>query len=186
MAYQILKLLPFATLAWSLWLYLTPRTPVASQPVTPPQMAAAKAASSNAAVDPTLESNRLEIELSRRTVTLYRNNAKVRSYPIGVGRQGWETPEGQFRVMQMRRNPVWIHPFTNESFPPGHPENPLGSYWIGFWRNGEDWIGFHGTPPSDRQTVGQAISHGCIRMYDEDIAELYNEVNLGRQVIVKP
>lgn len=82
----------------------------------------------------------------------------------------------------MKENPNWINPLTDQKVPAGDPKNPLGSYWIGFWTDGRDWVGFHGTP--NRQSVGQAISHGCIRMYDEDIADLFYQINLGTQVVV--
>ncbi len=127
---------------------------------------------------------RLEISLSRRRVTLYHENKPIKSYPIAVGRKGWETPTGTFQVMQMIQNPKWIHPFTRKSIPAGDPENPLGGYWIGFWTNGKDWIGFHGTP--NPETVGTAASHGCIRMYNKDVEELFRQVSVGTSVTVVP
>ncbi|HEY9736584.1 MAG TPA: L,D-transpeptidase [Trichocoleus sp.] len=190
------------SLTWMFWLYFSPQITlqalfgnnaaneaasdvgsVTSASVTEPAVSPLADQFSSAPVDPTVEPNRIEIDLSDRTITLYRQNAKVNSYPIGIGRLGWETPVGQYRVLQMRRNPSWINPLTDQYILPGDPENPLGAYWIGFWTNGRDWIGVHGTP--ERNTVGEAISHGCIRMYNEDIEELYKEANLGRQVIVK-
>lgn len=125
----------------------------------------------------------LVISLSERRVTLYSGN-QVRSYPIAVGRKGWETPTGEFKVMDMRQNPIWINPFTGKSIPSGDPKNPLGAYWIGFWTDGNNWIGFHGTPEAD--SVGQAVSHGCVRMYNQDIEALFQEVSLGTSVRVVP
>jgi lipoprotein-anchoring transpeptidase ErfK/SrfK len=125
---------------------------------------------------------RLEISLSRRQATLYRENKQIKSYPVAVGRKGWETPTGNFQVMQMIQNPKWIHPLTGQSIPGGDPENPLGRYWIGFWTNGRDWIGFHGTP--NPETVGTAASHGCIRMYSKDVEELFRQVSVGTEVTV--
>jgi lipoprotein-anchoring transpeptidase ErfK/SrfK len=127
---------------------------------------------------------RLEISLSRRRVTLYRENQPIKSYAVAVGRKGWETPTGNFQVMQMIQNPKWIHPLTGESISGGEPENPLGPYWIGFWTNGKDWIGFHGTP--NPETVGTAASHGCIRMYNKDVEELFRQVSVGTSVTVVP
>ncbi|MBM0740925.1 L,D-transpeptidase [Phormidium sp. CLA17] len=126
---------------------------------------------------------RLEIKLSLRRVTLYRGSAVVKSYPIAVGRAGWETPKGTFQVKQMFRDPAWIHPLKKGIvIPGGDPENPLGRYWIGFWSNGKNWIGFHGT--DNPKSVGTAASHGCIRMYNKDIEELFKKVNLGIEVKV--
>ncbi|MCY7390379.1 MAG: L,D-transpeptidase family protein [Leptolyngbyaceae cyanobacterium CAN_BIN12] len=126
---------------------------------------------------------RLEIKLSRRQVSLYRGSTVVKSYAIAVGRAGWETPRGTFQVKQMFRNPTWIHPLKKGIvIPGGDPENPLGRYWIGFWSNGKNWIGFHGT--DNPKSVGKAVSHGCIRMYNADIEELFKKVSLGTEVKV--
>ncbi|HEY9802634.1 MAG TPA: L,D-transpeptidase [Leptolyngbyaceae cyanobacterium] len=126
----------------------------------------------------------LKISLRNRRVTLYRGNTQIKSYPIAVGRRGWETPTGNFRVRTMLKNPTWINPFTGKAIPGGDPENPLGNYWIGFWTNGENWIGFHGTPNQD--SVGRPASHGCIRMYNKDVEELFSQVNIGTPVAVVP
>lgn len=124
----------------------------------------------------------LEISLSRREVILYQGTTAVKSYPIGIGRAGWETPLGMFEVQQMRKDPVWIHPFTDERIPSGDAQNPLGTRWIGFWTDGHVWVGFHGT--SDPSSVGTAASHGCIRMHNEDVEELFAQVELGTPVTV--
>lgn len=126
----------------------------------------------------------LEIHLSRYEVVLYKGKTEAKRYPIAIGRQGWETPMGTFQIMDMRYNPIWINPFTDEAIPGGSPANPLGHYWIGFWTNGKNWIGFHGTP--NPETVGRSASHGCVRMHNEDVEELFHQVSLGTPVIVKP
>jgi lipoprotein-anchoring transpeptidase ErfK/SrfK len=125
---------------------------------------------------------RLEISLGYREVSVYQGDIKVKTYPIGIGRAGWETPTGMFEVKQMRENPTWISPFTGERIPGGDPRNPMGQHWIGFWTDGNLWVGFHGTP--DASTVGTAASHGCLHMYAEDLAELYQQVHLGTLVTV--
>jgi len=126
----------------------------------------------------------LIISLSQRKVTLYRGKTKVKSFWVAVGRKGWETPTGEFKVTQMFRDPAWAHPLKKGIvIPGGDPQNPLGRYWIGFWTDGKNWIGFHGTP--NPKSVGTAASHGCIRMYNEDIAELFPQVTSGTPVIVE-
>lgn len=125
----------------------------------------------------------LVIRLSERRVYVYEQDQVVKSFPIAIGRSGWETPTGKFEVIQMLQNPVWEHPFTGELVPPGS-DNPLGSRWIGFWTDGTNYIGFHGTP--NAETVGQAASHGCIRMYDQDVIALFNIVQMGTPVEVVP
>lgn len=125
----------------------------------------------------------LEIQLSKRKVVLLQGKTTVKSYPIAVGRPGWETPKGKYKVIQKLKNPTWIHPLKKGVvIPGGDPENPLGRYWIGFWTDGKNWIGFHGTP--NPGSVGRAASHGCIRMYNKDIEELFQQVDLGTPVNV--
>jgi len=126
---------------------------------------------------------RLVLKRSERRVYVYRGSQQVASYPVAVGRAGWETPMGSWHVIDMQEQPTWVHPFTGEIMTAG-PENPLGERWIGFWTNGRSYIGFHGTPT--RESVGRAASHGCVRMYNEDVRELYKIVKLGTPVTVEP
>lgn len=124
----------------------------------------------------------LVLKLSERRVYVYEGDQVKKSYPVAVGRPGWETPTGRFEVVQMLRHPGWTNPFTGEKMLPG-PENPLGERWIAFWTDGTNSIGFHGTP--NRDSVGQAASHGCVRMLNEHIRELYESVQMGTPVTVE-
>ena len=126
---------------------------------------------------------RLRLSLSDRKVYVYRGETLETSYPVAIGRAGWETPTGDFEVVSQVNSPGWTNPFTGEVMPPG-PDNPLGDRWIGFWTDGTNVIGFHGTP--NRKSVGRAASHGCVRMYNEHIRELYDIVALGTVVTVEP
>ena len=126
---------------------------------------------------------RLVLRRGERRVYVYRGEEQLASYPVAVGRPGWETPIGTFEVIQMIEHPGWTNPFTREVVPPGS-ENPLGDRWIGFWTDGTNYIGFHGTP--NRESVGRAASHGCVRLYNEDIRDLYALVTLGTTVTVVP
>ena len=126
---------------------------------------------------------RLRLSLSERRVYVYRGNTVEASYPVAIGRAGWETPPGEFSVFSQIVDPGWTNPFTNEVAPPG-PDNPLGERWIGFWSDGNNVIGFHGTP--NRDSVGKAASHGCVRMYNEDVRALYEVVAIGTPVTVEP
>lgn len=126
---------------------------------------------------------RLVIKLSERRVYLYQAAQVLNSYPIAIGKAGWETPTGNFEVLQKLQDPAWEHPWTGEVIPPG-PNNPLGDRWIGFWTNGTNYIGFHGT--TAEELVGQAVSHGCIRMLNKDVRDLFEKVAIGTPVIVQP
>ncbi|MEL6223374.1 MAG: L,D-transpeptidase [Cyanobacteria bacterium J06627_8] len=125
----------------------------------------------------------LVIRLSQRRVFVYRGSSIETSYPIAIGRQGWETPTGRYEVLNMVENPEWQNPFTGDVIAAG-PSNPLGERWIGFWTDGSNFIGFHGTP--NEASVGTAASHGCVRMYNHHIRQLFETVALGTTVIVEP
>lgn len=127
--------------------------------------------------------SRLVLRLSERRLYAYRGDREVATYPVAVGRTDWETPTGEFRVFQRQQNPAWEHPFTGAIISPG-PDNPLGARWLGFWTDGTNAIGFHGTP--NENLIGEAVSHGCVRMRNADVIELYDRVELGTPVIVLP
>jgi lipoprotein-anchoring transpeptidase ErfK/SrfK len=127
-------------------------------------------------------SYRLVVDLSEAKVYSYWGNQLIASYPVAVGQTGWETPTGTFKVLHMQKNPIWKQPITGDLIPAG-PNNPLGDRWIGFWSDGRHQIGFHGT--NKEQLVGQAVSHGCLRMRNNDIRALYQQVNLGTRVVVR-
>ncbi len=129
----------------------------------------------------TRRETRLLLNLKKRRVFVYQGQKIIASYPGAIGRRGWETPTGQFRVIQMVREPVWEHPLTGQLVPSGK-NNPLGARWLGFWTDGENFIGFHGTPPEN--LIGRAVCHGCVRMRDRDIKALFEKVQIGTSVIV--
>jgi lipoprotein-anchoring transpeptidase ErfK/SrfK len=144
-------------------------------------------------------SRELVLDRRQRHVRVLEGGRELRRFPVAVGRPGWETPVGRFAVIELARDPVWEHPATGQMVPPG-PGNPLGSRWIGFHRdcrgrrgfNGRDYLivegcvsaGFHGTP--NRESVGQAVSHGCVRLFDEHARELFELVRIGTPVTVLP
>jgi len=150
--------------------------------------------------DPSVPSGpHLVLERRQRLLLVLEGGRERRRFPVGIGRPGWETPVGHFEVIELARNPTWEHPVTGQRIPPG-PANPLGSRWIGFHRdckgrsgfNGQEQLvikgcvsaGFHGTP--QRTSVGQAVSHGCVRLLDEHVRELFELVEMGTPVTVLP
>lgn len=122
------------------------------------------------------------VDLSDRRTYVYAEDEVIASYPIAVGKKGWETPTGSFQVIHMRHYPIWRHPITGKVFEAG-TDSPLGDRWIGFWSDGRNEIGFHGTPEID--LVGTAVSHGCLRMRNSDVRLLYEQVSLGTTVLVR-
>lgn len=127
------------------------------------------------------EAVNLTIKLNEKRVYVYKGEKVIARYPVAIGKKGWETPVGEWQVLEKITNPAWTSFKTGEVFPPG-TQNPLGARWIGFWTDGKDVIGFHGTP--NIKSVGTAASHGCVRMYNRDVRALYKLVKVGTVVKV--
>jgi L,D-transpeptidase ErfK/SrfK len=125
---------------------------------------------------------RVVVKLGLRRLELYDDDKLVKQYSVAVGQEDWQTPIGRFTVMEMLENPAWQHPITGAIVPTG-PDNPLGSRWVGFWSDGEFHIGFHGT--NQEALIGQAVSHGCVRMLNADIEDLYQRIEKGTVVLVE-
>jgi lipoprotein-anchoring transpeptidase ErfK/SrfK len=124
------------------------------------------------------------LKVGERRAYVYRGQKLLKKIRVAVGKKGWETPTGDWKVQLMKTNPGWLSFKTGEAFPPGK-ENPLGERWIGFWYDEKtgDQIGFHGT--SNLKSLGQAASHGCVRMSNKDVKMLYKLVQVGTVVRVK-
>lgn len=110
----------------------------------------------------------------------------VVTYPIGIGDEGSETPVGTFSVTEKRIAPAWKVPFSIRREDPGlprvvppGPDNPLGSHAL---RLSGGPVLVHGT--NKPWGVGRKASHGCIRLYPEDIPQLFQLVQLGERVII--
>lgn len=114
--------------------------------------------------------------------------AEVVTHPVGIGREGWLTPEGTMQITQKIANPAWTVPESVRQehaengdplpkiVPPG-PDNPLGAFAM---RLSLPTYLIHGT--NQPYGVGLRVSHGCVRLYPEDIASLFPEVPVGTQV----
>jgi len=116
--------------------------------------------------------------------------ASVITHPISIGRQDWETPLGQTKIVAKKENPTWTPP---ESIKKEHaakgdplpdvvaagPDNPLGLYAI---RLGIPGYLIHST--NKPYGVGMRVSHGCIRMYPEDIARLFPIIQVNTPVTI--
>jgi L,D-transpeptidase ErfK/SrfK len=108
------------------------------------------------------------------------------SFPVGIGSEGWTTPVGTFTVVQKQANPRWYpppsirkeNPDLPAMVPPG-PDNPLGTHALRLSRGA---ILIHGTDTPFG--VGRRASHGCLRLYPEDIPHLYERVPVGTRVTI--
>lgn len=126
---------------------------------------------------------RIVLSLGDRRVYLYDGDKVKASYPVAVGKPGWETPMGEFTVLDKALDPVWENPWTGEVIQPG-PDSPLGPAIIVFQLDEEGMYAFHGT--SNEDLIGQAVSHGCVRMRNEDILAMYEQVDIRTLVEVIP
>jgi L,D-transpeptidase ErfK/SrfK len=112
-----------------------------------------------------------------------REKPTVRTFPIGIGVAERTTPTGKWFVKEKKVSPTWHIPASlrekyegRRTIPPG-TDNPLGSHWLGLSISG---YGIHGT--NFPWAVGRLVTHGCIRLYPEDIAALYPTVPVGTPV----
>jgi L,D-transpeptidase ErfK/SrfK len=116
---------------------------------------------------------------------------RVYTWPISIGKMDWRTPLGTTRITDKRVNPSWVPPASVHAerkangepplpavVPPG-PDNPLGAHAMRLGLPGGAYL-IHGT--NNPIAVGMAVTHGCIRMYPEDIAELFPMVKVGTPV----
>lgn len=114
----------------------------------------------------------------------------VYTHPIGIGRVGWKTPEGTTKIISRTKDPVWVvpksvrkeHAKDGDMLPPtvpAGPDNPLGQYMFRL-----QWPSYliHGT--NKPYGVGMRSSHGCMRLYPEDIAVFYDLIPIGTKVTV--
>lgn len=114
----------------------------------------------------------------------------VYTHPIGIGKVGWKTPEGTTQIVSRQKDPVWVvpksvreeHQEDGEKLPaqvPAGPDNPLGQYEF---RLGWPSYLIHGT--NKPYGVGMRSSHGCMRLYPEDIAVFFDLIPIGTKVTV--
>jgi L,D-transpeptidase ErfK/SrfK len=115
----------------------------------------------------------------------------VTTFPISIGRMDWATPLGRWQVTSKQKDPTWYPPesirrehledgrgFLPKAVPPG-PENPLGRYAMRLSASG---YLIHGT--NKPVGVGMQVTHGCIRMYPEDIEWLFSQVPVATPVTI--
>jgi L,D-transpeptidase ErfK/SrfK len=140
----------------------------------------------NARLLPSAPREGIVVNLGDLRLYYFEKGAPVRAYPIGIAKDGYATPQGVTRVKAKRENPPWIpgssarrdDPSLPARVPPG-PDNPLGAHALYL-----AWPQYliHGT--NDPRGVGRHSSRGCIRLYPDDMAELYARVEPGAPVRV--
>ncbi|MFU8788319.1 MAG: L,D-transpeptidase family protein [Methylobacter sp.] len=154
---------------------------------------------SNRRILPDSPRNGITLNISEYRMYFYPSTKKgetprqVMTYAHGVGRQDWKTPLGQTKIVKKVMNPAWYPPESIRRehaakgdplpliVPPG-PNNPLGTRALHLALPGEYRI--HGTDVDKIHGIGMQITHGCVRMYPEDVEELYDMVSVGTPVYI--
>jgi L,D-transpeptidase ErfK/SrfK len=128
------------------------------------------------------------LNLANMRLFYYPNEHKVFTYPVGIGREGWNTPMGLTSIVAKKANPSWVvpdsihheHAQKGDSLPKvvtSGPDNPLGLYAM---RLGFPRYLIHGT--NKPYGIGMQISHGCVQLYPEDIEVLFKKASVGMPV----
>ncbi|MCZ8515747.1 L,D-transpeptidase [Paenibacillus filicis] len=107
---------------------------------------------------------RIIVDVSQRRLHLLENDRVVQTYPIAVGAMLTQSPQGDFRIINKVPN----------------PGGPFGVMWMGL---SKPHYGIHGT--NNPASIGHAVSHGCIRMYNADVLTLARLVPIGTRVTIR-
>jgi L,D-transpeptidase ErfK/SrfK len=135
---------------------------------------------------PTPTPEGIVINLAELRLFYFHDAHTVMTFPIGIGKEGWQTPTGTTTIAKKRVHPSWTPPDSiraeKPDLPkniPAGPDNPLGDYALNL-----GWSKYliHGT--NKPAGIGRRSSHGCIRMYPEDISQLFNAVKVGTDVTI--
>lgn len=130
------------------------------------------------------------IDTNDRFLYLMMENGQALRYGVGVGRQGFEW-SGEASIGRKAEWPDWVppaemrerEPWLPERMQGGDPENPLGARALYLFEGNKDTLyRIHGT--NQPETIGQAVSSGCIRLQNEDVVDLYQRVPVGAKVVV--
>ncbi len=118
----------------------------------------------------------IRVDKSSNTLRLFLEDRPIKTYAVATGKGG-STPSGEFTITTKLKDPVWYKP--GAVVEPGTPENHLGTRWLGFDEVG---YGIHGT--TEPKLIGRQVSHGCVRMKNGDVEELYDMIPQGTKVAV--
>ena len=111
------------------------------------------------------DSYSITINTQNHTLTLNQNGAPRKIYPVAIGKPATPTPKGTYKI-------------KNKALNPG---GPFGARWMGL-THPKGGYGIHGT--NNPSSIGKSVSNGCIRMYNDDVIELYDRVTIGTVVTI--
>jgi lipoprotein-anchoring transpeptidase ErfK/SrfK len=107
---------------------------------------------------------RIIVDTSDFQLHLLDGDIVVRTFPVAIGKMATQTPPGNYTIVNKQPN----------------PGGPFGAYWLGL---SKPHYGIHGT--NDPSSIGRSVSHGCIRMYNEDVMELASLVPIHTRVTIR-
>ncbi len=124
--------------------------------------------------------------VDRNQLELYDGFHVERRYAVATAKPGYTTPTGVWKIWDMRENPTWYNPALDSwgadlpAVVPGGPGNPMGTRAI--YIDAPGLIRIHGT--TDPGSIGRYASHGCIRMQNEEVEDLFERIPVGAHVII--
>ncbi len=123
---------------------------------------------------PPTEGKWITINKTKRILTLYENTKVLQKYPVAIGNPPSLTPHGKFTVVSKVVNPTWGGGGYAKPVKGGIPQNPLGYRWMGLSYKDGGTLGIHGN--NSPYSIGTNVSHGCIRMINSDVEQLFTVV----------
>ena len=123
----------------------------------------------------------IEISLKERYLTLFDNGKVVERFPVAIGAPESPTPAGSYAITRMEDAPVYHK--GGKVIAPG-PKNPVGVRYMAYFQLGSGEYAIHGTAWPNWVKLRSAVSLGCIRMLNEDVVTLFQQVDVGTPVVV--
>jgi lipoprotein-anchoring transpeptidase ErfK/SrfK len=126
------------------------------------------------------------VRIDQNRLYLYDGFNVLRSFTVATAKPGFTTPDGDWKIYDKRVDPTWYNPAVDgwgadlPAVIPGGPGNPMGPRAIYITAPG--LIRIHGT--TDDASIGRYASHGCIRMHNEEVIQLYDMIDVGDHVLI--
>lgn len=127
-----------------------------------------------------LKGDMIIINKSSNTLYHMKEGLVYKRYPVATGKTPRHTPNGRHKIVNKLVNPAWGGAGINEPVPAGAKNNPLGRRWIGLSYGGGGQYGIHGN--SQPSSIGRYISLGCVRMFNNQVESMFEEVKIGNPV----
>ena len=128
----------------------------------------------------------LVVRIDQNRLYLYDGFTVLRSFTVATAKPGYTTPDGDWKIYDKRVDPTWYNPAVDgwgadlPAVIPGGPGNPMGPRAIYITAPG--LIRIHGT--TDDSSIGRYASHGCIRMHNDEVIQLYDMIDVGDHVLI--